>query len=69
MSILFLLLGFLFGFIISNIVRVPIIQAAQADVAGMDRYDLRYDYEFKDAVKYIVEDDCQAEPNGEISCR
>ena len=38
----------------------------KADVAGMDYYDLRSDYEFKKAVRYIVED-CDVVGNS-ISC-
>ena len=34
----------------------------------MKRYSLRYDYDFKNAVKDIIEDDCQVEEDGEISC-
>ena len=33
-----------------------IVPKANAEVAGMDSYDLRYDYDFKHAVKSIVED-------------
>ena len=32
------------------------IPEAQAEVAGMDSYDLRTDYDFKKAVEYIAED-------------
>ncbi len=51
------------------------IETAHADVAGMDSYDLRYDYDFKNAVKSIVEDcDVSGHVDGEylystdISC-
>jgi hypothetical protein len=33
------------------------IPQVQADVAGMDRYDLRNDYEFKNAVKDLISRD------------
>jgi hypothetical protein len=32
------------------------IPEAQAEVAGMDSYDLQYDYDFKDAVETIIEE-------------
>ena len=32
-----------------------IINSVNADVAGMDYYDLRTDYDFKKAVRYIIE--------------
>ena len=32
-----------------------VVGTANADVAGMDYFDLRTDYDFKKAVKYIVE--------------
>ena len=32
------------------------IPEAEAEVAGMDSYDLRYDYDFKDAVETIIEE-------------
>ena len=37
------------------------IPEAQAEVAGMDAFDLKYDYDFSKAVKDIVEDSCLAE--------
>ena len=32
------------------------IPEAEAEVAGMDSYDLQYDYDFKDAVETIIEE-------------
>ena len=32
------------------------IPEAEAEVEGMDSYDLRYDYDFKDAVETIIEE-------------
>ena len=32
------------------------IPEAKAEVAGMDSYELKYDYDFKDAVQGIVEE-------------
>ena len=34
------------------------IPEAQAEVAGMDSWDLRSDYDFKKAVKHVVTDGC-----------
>lgn len=67
-AILLLMFGFLLGFYIADTIKVPLTQSAKADVAGMNRYDLMYDYEFKNAVKAIVEDDCQVKADGGISC-
>jgi len=33
-----------------------LVPEVRAEVAGMDYYDLRTDYDFKKAVRYIVED-------------
>lgn len=33
-----------------------IIEEANAEVAGMDAYDLKYDYDFKKGVQAVVED-------------
>ncbi len=32
------------------------VKPVKAEVAGMDSYDLKSDYDFKRAVRYIVED-------------
>ena len=32
------------------------MKPAKAEVAGMDSYDLKYDYDFKHAVEDIIED-------------
>jgi len=37
------------------------IPEAQAEVADMDSWDLRRDYDFKKAVKSIIVNDCMAE--------
>ena len=37
----------------------PLIGTAHADVAGMDSYDLYYDYDFKKAVRRVVENNCK----------
>ena len=55
------------------------IPQAQAEVGGMDQFDLRMDYDFKRAVTYIAEDiieDCDVTGHvsddylydGEIDC-
>ena len=43
-----------------------IVPSLNADVAGMDYYDLRRDRDFKKAVQYIVED-CDVDGDS-ISC-
>lgn len=67
-AILLLMCSFLLGFYIADTIKVPLTQSAKAEVAGMNRYSLRYDYDFKNAVKDIIEDDCQVEEDGGISC-
>lgn len=67
-SIILLVLVFLFGYFVSDVLGSQFIQSVKAEVAGMNRYSLRYDYDFKNAVKDIVEDDCQVEADGGISC-
>ena len=37
------------------------IPEANAEVAGMDQFDLRMDYDFKKAVIYLIENDYQIE--------
>ena len=49
-----LALAFAAGFM-GNIVASGFIPIAIAEVAGMDYYDLKGDYDFKKAVKRIVE--------------
>ena len=39
-------------------ITAPIIGTAQADVAGMDYYDLKSDYDFKKAVRRVVSSYC-----------
>lgn len=67
-TIILLSVGFLFGYFVSDVLGSQFIQPVKAEVAGMNRYSLRYDYDFKNAVKDIIEDDCQVEEDGEISC-
>jgi hypothetical protein len=54
-------MAFLLGYFISDVVNNTgggLIPKANADVAGMSYMDLKRDYDFKRAVKYIVDDDC-----------
>ena len=67
-TIILLSVGFLFGYFVSDVLGSQFIQPVKAEVVGMNRYSLRYDSDFKNAVKDIIEDDCQVEEDGEISC-
>ena len=44
-------------------ITAPIIGTAHADVDGMNYYDLYYDYDFKKAVRKVVESDCYLSGN------
>ena len=57
-NILIFTIGILIGLFITNYSHIDFIQPANAEVAGMDSYDLKYDYDFKKAVKEIVSSDC-----------
>ena len=61
--------GFLFGYFVSDLLESQFIQPVKAEGAGMNSYDLMYDYDFQYAVKDIVEDDCEVEIDGRINCR
>ena len=53
------LLVFLLGYVAGDLVQspnIPFIGNAAAEVAGMNRYDLKYDWDFRSAVKDVVED-------------
>ncbi len=41
---------------------------ANAEIAGMDAYDLRTDYDFKKAVKQVVSSSCYVNSSGQIDC-
>ena len=60
---------FLFVYFVSDVLDSQFIQPVKAEVAGMNSYDLMYDYDFQYAVKDIVEDDCEVETDGKINCR
>lgn len=70
-KVMVLALVFSFGYIANDIIKesnISVISSAKADVAGMDAYDLRTDYDFKKAVKHIVSN-CWVDVSGEsISC-
>ena len=53
------------GYFIRDVVEPT--KEAQADVAGMDAFDLKNDYEFKRAVRMIVED-CGVNRHDDIVC-
>ena len=43
------------------------VPPAAAEVAGMNHYELVWDYDFKKAVRRVVED-CEVEEDGSIRC-
>lgn len=59
------LCAFCMGYTANGIIK-EFIPSANADVAGMEYYDLKYDWDFKHAVESIVED-CSVDDNS-ISC-
>ena len=68
---LLLLTVFSLGYMMNDILRennINLIDKVKADVAGMSWYDLKHDYDFKKAVKRVVEDYCESESDGDISC-
>ena len=68
---LLLLTVFSLGYMMNDILRennINLIDKVKADVAGMSWYDLKYDYDFKKAVKRVVEDNCESDSDGAISC-
>ena len=59
---------FLTGYFLRDIGET-VLPATQAEVAGMDWSDLRNDYDFKKAVGYVVENNCEVDYDGEdLSC-
>ena len=57
--VLFFVTVFSSGYVVHDILqenKTHIIAQAHAEVAGMDSFDLRYDYDFKRAVRSITED-------------
>ena len=64
------LLVFCLGYITNDFIhesKLSPITLAHADVAGMDYIDLKMDYDFKKAVRKVVENSCTAD-GGYISC-
>nr|DAK07366.1 MAG TPA: Coronin-1A [Bacteriophage sp.] len=54
-KILYFLIIFNFGYVIHDVVY-DIIKPAKAEVAGMSKWDLYRDWDFKGAVEYILND-------------
>ncbi len=70
-KILIFVTVFSFGYIANDIVRehgLDPIGKVYAEVAGMDYFDLKSDYDFKKAVRSVVESDCEVVSDGDISC-
>lgn len=69
----YIVFAFLSGYFVANILSPKFgFQPAKAEVAGMNSYDLKYDYDFKQAVRMVVEDSCAIVSYGqalEIECR
>ena len=62
---------FSLGYMMNDILRennVNIVGKVMAEVAGMDYYDLKSDYDFKKAVRRVVENYCESDSDGDISC-
>ena len=67
--IIFFLIGFASGCLVSNITKQQIIiPTAKAEVAGMNSFELELDYDFLSAVSRVVQHYCRANENGSISC-
>jgi len=60
------LLFFLAGYFVRDVARV-VVPATQATVAGMDWSVLRHDYDFKKAVRKVVERSCEVDGKS-LSC-
>ena len=61
-----LAIGFLAGYFVSDItndIGIKFISDVTADVAGMDYYDLKSDYDFVKAVKFVVTENCHTHVN------
>ena len=60
-KILLLLAVFSFGYMFNDLtekMNIDLIQPVNAEVAGKDYYELKNDYDFKKAVRSVVENDC-----------
>lgn len=70
-KILLFLTIFSLGYMMNDILRennVNIVGKVLAEVDGMSWYDLKSDYDFKKAVRRVVEDNCETNSYGDISC-
>ena len=70
-KILFFLTIFSLGYIMNDILRennVKIVGKVMAEVVGMDNYDSKIDYDFKKVVRKEVENYCESDSDGDISC-
>jgi hypothetical protein len=61
-----ILLLFLAGYFAHDVVT-QFAPVAVAEVAGMDQYELKRDYDFKRAVKKVVSGNCYVD-DGYVSC-
>lgn len=66
MKNLAILTAFLAGYFVNDIAG-DFATAAQAEVGGMDYYELKSDYDFKKAVRKVVDRYCEVD-GSEISC-
>lgn len=65
------LAAFVAGYIASDLASdlgIRVVGNAEADVAGMNWSELQSDYDFKKAVRKVVEKYCEAESDGDMSC-
>ena len=62
---LLIIAAFSFGYVLNDLTEgeVKIIPELNAEVAGMDYYDLRRDRDFKKAVQYVVSGNCYIDDN------
>jgi hypothetical protein len=67
---LFFITIFSFGYVVNDILRernINLISRVYAEVAGMDQFELKSDYDFKKAVRKVVERYCSVSDNY-LSC-
>ena len=59
-------IAFLAGYFVSDVINdvgISFVSEAKADIYGMDYYDLKSDYDFVKAVKYVVTENCHTHVN------
>jgi hypothetical protein len=59
-------IAFLAGYFVSDVINdvgISFVSEAKADINGMDYYDLKSDYDFVKAVKYVVTENCHTHVN------